>query len=62
LQEVLRKLLHKYYEEKRKREKREDISWQWDYKSEEFAVNYLGHILHYIEGLILEVRDRPGGK
>lgn len=58
LQEVIIKLLHKYYEERRKQEKlEENIKWQWDYQSNEFATNYLGHILHYIEGMIMERRE-----
>jgi hypothetical protein len=57
LQEVIRRLLHKYYEERRKRIKEENIKWQWNYKSDEFTVNYLGHILHYVEGMIMEVRE-----
>ena len=57
LQEVIRKLLHKYYEHRRKTIVEEDIKWQWNYKSDEFVANYLGHILHYIEGMIMEVRE-----
>ena len=56
IQEVMRKLLHKYYEERRKSIKKEDIKWQWNYESDEFVANYLGHILHYVEGMIMEVR------
>lgn len=59
LQEVLKKLLHKYYEKHRKENKdKEEKAWQWNYKSEEFSTNYLGHILHYIEGMIMEIRDK----
>jgi len=58
LQEVIRKLLHKYYEDRRKRVEEEDIKWQWNYESDEFVTNYLGHILHYIEGMIMEIRER----
>jgi len=58
LQEVIRRLLHKYYEKRREKEKEMDIKWQWDYKSDEFATNYLGHILHYVEGMIMEIRDK----
>ncbi len=58
LQEVIRKLLHKYYEDRRKRIKEEDIKWQWNYKSDEFITNYLGHILHYVEGMIMEIREK----
>lgn len=58
IQEVIRKLLHKYYEDKRKRLEKEDIKWQWNYKSDEFVANYLGHILHYVEGMIMEIREK----
>lgn len=60
LQDVIRRLLHKYYENNRvKIKKNED--WQWNYKSDEFAANYLGHILHYVEGMIMEIRDEEKG-
>ena len=58
LQDVIRKLLHKYYEERRKQVMGDDMKWQWDYKSDEFAANYLGHILHYVEGMIVEIREK----
>ena len=58
LQEVIKRLLHKYYEQRREHLTATDIKWQWDYRSDEFATNYLGHILHYIEGMIMEVRDK----
>jgi hypothetical protein len=60
LQDVIRRLLHKYYEDNRKKTER-DEKWQWDYKSDEFAANYLGHILHYVEGMIIEIRDKEKG-
>lgn len=58
LQEVIRKLLHKYYERKRKMGVKPVEKWQWDYTCEEFSTNYLGHILHYVEGMILEIREK----
>jgi ppGpp synthetase/RelA/SpoT-type nucleotidyltranferase len=60
LQELIRRLLHKYYEESRKdpRQVKVGTKWQWQYRTSEFAANYLGHILHYVEGMIMEVRDR----
>lgn len=59
LQEIIRKLLHKYYEDRRKRlEREEGIKWQWNYRSDEFVANYLGHILHYVEGMIMEIREK----
>ncbi len=61
LQETILKLTHKYYEERRQRVQAPDAKWQWNYKSEEFAANYLGHILHYVEGMIMEIRDKQRG-
>ena len=59
LQEVIRRLLHLYYEEKRKVRSADDgYKWQWDYEGDEFVANYLGHILHYVEGMIMDVRAR----
>ena len=58
IQEVIRNLLHKYYEEKRKSIKQKSVKWQWDYKSDEFSANYLGNILHYVEGMIMEIREK----
>lgn len=58
LQETIRKLLHKYYEDRRKLLRKEYIMWQWDYQSDEFSANYLGHILHYVEGMIMEIREK----
>ena len=58
LQEAIRRLIHKYYEKRRELIKEEDIKWQWNYKSDEFVANYLGHILHYVEGMIMEIREK----
>lgn len=58
LQEVIRKLLHRYYEEARGKARSEETPWQWRYASDEFTANYLGHILHYVEGMIMDVRRR----
>ena len=62
LQESIYKLTHKYYEERRKKMKETTSKWQWEYESDEFIPNYLGHILHYVEGMIMEVRNREMGK
>jgi hypothetical protein len=61
LQDVIRKLLHKFYEKRRKGTSLESRKWQWDYKSDEFGANYLGHILHYVEGMIMELREKQEG-
>ncbi len=57
VQEVIRKLLHAYYEERRLIHEKES-TWQWDYKTPEFAANYLGHVLHYVEGMIMDIREK----
>jgi hypothetical protein len=62
LQEVIRRLLHKYYDQRRAERPTSNVKWQWDYRSDEFAANYLGHILHYVEGMIIDVRDKRIGK
>lgn len=55
LQEIIKQLLYTHYAKKRK--EKSDESWQWNYQSDEFSANNLGHILHYVEGMIMEVRE-----
>lgn len=57
LQDAIRKLTHQGYVSRRSIDK-PAAQWQWDYKDANFAPNYLGHILHYVEGMIMEIRDR----
>ena len=57
LQEMVKNLLHKYYEDNRRKTIPDDYKWQWDYHNEQFVPNYLGHIAHYLEGMIVEIRD-----
>jgi len=58
LQEVIGKLTHQFYEGRRIKLDKDDKKWQWKYESEEFTANYLGHILHYVEGMIMDVRNK----
>lgn len=58
LQEMVKSLLHKYYEDNRRKNIPIDYKWQWDYHNEQFVPNYLGHIAHYLEGMIVEIRDK----
>jgi len=60
LQDVIRKLTHRYYEERRGKTEATSERWQWEFESVEFIPNYLGHILHFLEGMIMEVRERNG--
>lgn len=61
LQETILKLTHRFYEERRQLAQPANEKWQWNYRSDEFAANYLGHILHYVEGMIIEIRDKQRG-
>jgi hypothetical protein len=58
LKAVIRGLTHAGYEKRRTTSDPPNVTWQWDYRSEEFITNYLGHIMHYLEGMIMEVRLR----
>lgn len=57
VQDLIKRLLHDYYEERRDKAAGPDVDWQWSYQSDEFSVNFLGHMLHYLEGVIMSVRD-----
>jgi hypothetical protein len=61
LQEVMRTHLHEYYDVRRLAAAPDPVAWQWNYRTPEFATGYLGHILHYVEGMIVELRDRKKG-
>ena len=58
LQDNIRQLLHKYYETRRRQGPRNATKLQWDYRSSEFSASYLGHILHYIEGMVVNLREK----
>ena len=58
IKDVIKTLLHTYYETRRLEVGHGGADWMWNYKSGECATNYLGHILHYVDGMIVEVRDR----
>lgn len=61
LQEVLRDLTHRLYEELRVVEQSDD-AWKWDFAQKRFKASYLGHTLHLIEGVIVELRTATHGK
>lgn len=56
LHKLIDELSHPFYEKRRKRLKNSNTKWQWRYESREFDLYYLGHMLHYIDGKIVEVR------
>ena len=58
MKDVITALTHKYYERKRESLELPNVKWQWDYNCDEFSPNYIGHILHYIEGAVMQIRNR----
>ena len=56
IQDRISKLLHDVYKDWRLNGPPPD--WQWDHESPEFSVNYLGHTLHYLEGMIVNARNQ----
>ena len=60
ISEVVNELLHQYYEKQRLEPLTINRKWQWDYDSDEFAAAYIGHISHYIEGMIMQSRQKVG--
>jgi hypothetical protein len=56
--QVMRTHLHEYYDERRLQKPIDLVDWQWNYRSSEFSTGYLAHILHYVEGMIVEIRDK----
>lgn len=55
IKEVIKGLLYRTYRLDRMQVE-DDLEWQWEYDGRPFAANYLGHILHYVEGRIMNVR------
>lgn len=59
LQEVIGQLTHRHFERARDEDPPSDSDpkWQWDYESPQFTPYYLGHLLHYLEGMIMRIRS-----
>lgn len=56
VKEVIKELLEFHYKKRRLLVSSDEEIWQWKYDSPEFATNYLGHIIHYVEGMIVGIR------
>lgn len=60
IKDALKEILHSFYVESRV-----DVNaarnWMWDYRSNRFVANNLGHLLHYVDGMIVQVREKNGG-
>jgi len=58
IKQLVKALLHIFYEKSRLSHDQGESSWIWDYKSDQFSANNLGHMVHYIEGMLVQIRDR----
>lgn len=56
-QEYLKALSHTLYENSRVIEFEDKDSWKWMGNDSKFRISYLGHTLHLIEAMIVELRD-----
>lgn len=57
LQEAMRELTQKLYEDQRVTEPDDHGKWKWEFRTNRFRASYLGHTLHLLESVVLEVRD-----
>jgi ppGpp synthetase/RelA/SpoT-type nucleotidyltranferase len=57
LQSVLRELTHKIYEQDRGRPAARRSENRWEYQSTRFRSEYLGHTLHLVDAMIVELRE-----
>jgi ppGpp synthetase/RelA/SpoT-type nucleotidyltranferase len=58
-QHLLKQLTHHYYKKERSQPRKNRDEWQWEFRTNRFRARYLSHALHLLEGLIVDVRDRP---
>ena len=54
---VLRTLSHDLYARQRV-SRPDDDQWQWQPSGEPFQTSYLGHLLHYADGMMVELRKQ----
>lgn len=57
LQEMVGDLTHRHFEKDRGSLSTASRPWQWDYERPEFSPYYLGHVLHWVEGVIMNLRE-----
>ena len=62
LQAALRELTHKLYEKERGSPPTARVESRWDYQSPRFRAEYLGHTLHLVDAMILELRQVQDGQ
>ena len=57
LQEILRDLTHPFYKVRRLGVPTDIHAERWKYDSSHFRASYLGHTLHLVEAMIVQLRD-----
>lgn len=57
IQDLMRGLLHKEYVKARLK-KDSSLDWVWKYKDDKFSTAYLAHLLHYAEGMIMQIIEK----
>lgn len=55
-QDALRAITHPFYENRRLLAEPGNGDWKWDLDTPQFKASYLGHTLHLLEGMIVEIR------
>jgi len=58
VQNLLVELTHEYYKISRKKLEEPNIKWQWMSDCNEFIPYYLGHLTHYLEGMMVNIREK----
>jgi hypothetical protein len=60
LQDTIKSILHNHYEKDRIKyqKEQESTNWRWQFKESRFMTNYIGHILHFFDGIIVKIKDQ----
>lgn len=62
IQEVLRDLSHPLYVDRRLEGRLNSAEISWDYEGKEFAPRYLGHVLHFADGVMMKIKNTADEK
>lgn len=60
LQDTIKSILHWYYKKDRVKLEKDQIDkeWRWHFESPKFITNYIGHILHFFDGIIVSIKNK----
>jgi len=58
LQYILKNLTHSFYEKRRITPKRDRALDKWDFTTDSFKGTYLGHTLHLVDAMLVELREK----